>query len=70
MSRVTMAKVREMAAHFGCGFEEGSGYFYFVPPVGKCFKDSMVCVCQLNQLSLDQWEAELRGRLADSGVAL
>ena len=70
MARVTMNKVREMAAKYGYEFYKGNGYFYFPPMEGTqgLMEEGEYGVWKLNHYTLEEWEQVLLRKLNQSRI--
>lgn len=65
---LTIKGVNGHIKHLGYELVNGRGYFYFSPidASHRVLHSSMVMVNRLNQLTLDQWEQELKDKIEES----
>ena len=63
LTEVTISQVNKMAKRYGATFHKGDGYFYFNHPTKVLAPNSGVYVFKVNQLTLKQWENELKDML-------
>ena len=64
--KVTLKQINARVKQYGYELVHGENYFYFAPIdlTQKMLDDSSVAVFRLGHLSLDQWERELKEKIA------
>lgn len=64
-TKLTLARVnKEIAAKGGSEFlVKGNGYFYFCEGNASKWKDTMVMVTRLNELTVEEWVKEWQDRV-------
>jgi len=63
---ISIREVKKMARKYGADFFKGHGYFYFTAPSGLVFREEGVYVFDVNELTLEQWEEELKGKIEEA----
>jgi hypothetical protein len=63
---ISIREVKKMARKYGADFFKGRGYFYFTAPSGLVFREEGVYVFDVNELTLEQWEEELKGKIEEA----